>query len=75
MAWHLSIIFFIVMFLKPIQNPPKGKKDPPPKSTHATIYVAKSFPPWQSCVLNKMRYIGDVWNLVIDKAANLVLCA
>jgi len=45
--------------MKKLQNPPKGKKDPPPKSTHATIYVAKSFPPWQSCVLNKMRSLYE----------------
>merc|ERR1711990_760524 len=40
--------------MKKLQNPIKGKKEPPPKSTHATIYVAKTFPPWQSCVLNKL---------------------
>jgi len=37
-----------------LQNPQKGKKEPPPKPTHATIFVAKSFPPWQTCVLQKL---------------------
>lgn len=45
--------------MKKLQNPPKGKKEPPPKSTHATIYVAKSFPPWQSCVLTKLSVLYE----------------
>jgi len=45
--------------MKKLQNPPKGKKDPPPKSTHATIYVAKSFPPWQTCVLTKLSELYE----------------
>lgn len=40
--------------MKKMQNPPKGKKEPLPRPTHATVYVAKSFPPWQSCVLQKL---------------------
>lgn len=36
-----------------------GKNQPPPsavaKPTNATIWVAKTFPPWQSCVLDTMR--------------------
>ncbi|XP_058822795.1 leucine--tRNA ligase, cytoplasmic [Topomyia yanbarensis] len=38
-----------------------GKAAPPPvtKPTEATIWVAKSFPPWQSCVLNTMRELFE----------------
>lgn len=30
-----------------------------PKPTHADIYVAKTFPPWQSCVLDTMRELYE----------------
>ncbi|XP_054257041.1 leucine--tRNA ligase, cytoplasmic-like [Macrosteles quadrilineatus] len=38
----------------------KGKKPPPPdqigdKPTHATVWVAKTYPPWQSTVLTTMK--------------------
>lgn len=38
-----------------------GKAAPPPaiKPTEGTIWVAKSFPPWQSCVLDTMRALFE----------------
>lgn len=31
-----------------------------PKPTNGTIWIAKTFPPWQSCVLDTMRALFDV---------------
>lgn len=36
------------------------------RPTNATIYVAKTFPPWQSCVLDTMREIFDKHNGLPD---------
>lgn len=33
-----------------------------PKPTNAIIWIAKSFPPWQSCVLNTLRELYDQHN-------------
>ena len=47
--------------LKSAIAPPKAKKgksvesDAPKKPTHATIYVAKTYPPWQCNVLSKLK--------------------
>ncbi|KAM8835839.1 leucine--tRNA ligase, cytoplasmic [Synchiropus picturatus] len=41
--------------LKAYMNPPKNKKGdskPPAKPSHCTIYVAKSYPPWQHSALS-----------------------
>ncbi|RXN26704.1 leucine--tRNA cytoplasmic [Labeo rohita] len=41
--------------LKAYTQPPKGKKGdnkPPAKPTHCTIYVAKTYPPWQHSALS-----------------------
>lgn len=42
----------------------KGGKDTKvvsvPKPSAAEIWVAKTFPPWQSCVLNTMRELYEV---------------
>ncbi|XP_012279692.1 leucine--tRNA ligase, cytoplasmic isoform X2 [Orussus abietinus] len=40
-----------------VKKAPKSQKEPPPieKPTHGTIWVAKSFPPWQSIVLTTMK--------------------
>ena len=41
--------------------PPKAKKgkavenEPPKRPTHASIYVAKTYPPWQCNVLSKLK--------------------
>ena len=47
--------------LKSATAPPKVKKgktlpsEAPKKPTHATIYVAKTYPPWQCSVLSKLK--------------------
>ena len=44
--------------LKAALQPPKAKKGPvkaPEKPTHATIYVAKTYPPWQCTVLSTLK--------------------
>jgi len=46
--------------LKAALQPPKAKKgaappNPPPAPTHATVYVAASYPGWQCTVLDTMR--------------------
>lgn len=33
-----------------------------PKPTNATIWVAKTFPPWQACVLNTLRELYEKGN-------------
>lgn len=35
------------------------KSQSAPKLTNGTIWIAKSFPPWQSCVLNTLRELYD----------------
>lgn len=30
------------------------------KPTNATVWIAKTFPPWQSCVLDTMRELYEV---------------
>ncbi|XP_015605732.1 leucine--tRNA ligase, cytoplasmic [Cephus cinctus] len=44
-----------------VRKAPKGKQENPPveKPTLGTVWVAKTFPPWQSIVLNTMR---DLYN-------------
>ena len=45
--------------LKKRSLPPKAKKGPatkaPEKTTHGTIYVAKTYPPWQCAVLSTLK--------------------
>lgn len=44
--------------LKSYMMPPKGKKtdkQPPPKPSHCTIYVAKNYPSWQHTTLSVLR--------------------
>ena len=45
--------------LKAASLPPKAKKGASPKApekpTHATIYVAKTYPPWQEAVLKTLK--------------------
>ncbi|MBN3323262.1 SYLC protein, partial [Atractosteus spatula] len=44
--------------LKNYMLPAKGKKGdqrPPPKPSHCTIYVAKTYPPWQHSTLSLLR--------------------
>ena len=45
--------------LKSASLPPKAKKGASPKApekpTHATIYVAKTYPPWQEAVLKTLK--------------------
>ncbi|KAM5299815.1 leucine--tRNA ligase, cytoplasmic isoform 2-T2 [Ctenodactylus gundi] len=44
--------------LKNYMMPPKGKKtdkQPPQRPSHCTIYVAKSYPPWQHTTLSVLR--------------------
>ncbi len=48
--------------LKAYLQPPKAKKNapaPPEKPTHATAFVAKTFPPWQCTVLTTLREMYD----------------
>lgn len=37
-----------------------------PKPTNASIWVAKTFPPWQSCVLNTLRDLFEKHNGLPD---------
>lgn len=41
----------------------------PMKATDGVIWIAKTFPPWQSCVLDTMRELYEVKNLI---SANFV---
>lgn len=46
-----------------------GKEQKPsnaPKPTNATIWVAKSFPPWQSCILNTLKELFEKNNGLPD---------
>ncbi|KAL3880632.1 hypothetical protein ACJMK2_032856 [Sinanodonta woodiana] len=45
--------------LKAYMAPGKGKKAPEPP-THATVYIAKSFPPWQNTILVTLRIMYEV---------------
>jgi leucyl-tRNA synthetase len=47
--------------LKNYLTPAKAKKGAAPAAeveppTHATVYVAKSYPPWQCIILDTLRY-------------------
>uniref|UniRef100_A0A8C5QZ24 Leucine--tRNA ligase, cytoplasmic n=1 Tax=Leptobrachium leishanense TaxID=445787 RepID=A0A8C5QZ24_9ANUR len=49
--------------LKNYMAPAKGKKvdkQPPQKPTHCTIYVAKTYPPWQHTTLLNLRNAGQL---------------
>ena len=54
--------------LKSSTAPPKAKKgkatndEPPKKPTHATIYVAKTYPPWQCTVLSTLKRMYESSN-------------
>ncbi|XP_071951783.1 leucine--tRNA ligase, cytoplasmic-like [Antedon mediterranea] len=50
--------------VKNIAQPQKQKKGmpPPQKPTHGTIYVAKTFPPWQSTILSKLKQMYQANN-------------
>ncbi|XP_071786614.1 leucine--tRNA ligase, cytoplasmic-like [Asterias amurensis] len=47
--------------LKNFMVPPKGKKGaaPPARPTHGTLYVAKTYPPWQHAVLSTLKKLYD----------------
>ncbi|XP_022084467.1 leucine--tRNA ligase, cytoplasmic-like isoform X2 [Acanthaster planci] len=47
--------------LKNALLPPKGKKGGPPplKPTYGTLFVAKTYPPWQSAVLTTLKKLYD----------------
>lgn len=49
-------------FLHQQRKPRKGAPTPvvEEKPTHGVVWVAKSFPPWQSAVLNTMRKLHAV---------------
>ena len=61
--------------LKSAIAPPKAKKgkatevEAPKKPTHATIYVAKTYPPWQCSVLSKLKemYASDMTKIPDNK--------
>lgn len=42
------------------QKQPNNSNDQPPKPTHATIFVAKNYPKWQSTILNTMKTMYKV---------------
>lgn len=50
---------FRILLMQNAQVKVKGGKEQPstnvPKPTNGTIWVAKTFPPWQSCVLDTLR--------------------
>ena len=53
------------IFLKNYTQPKKATKgttniSAPQKPTHATIWVAKKFPPWQATVLMTLKQLYDV---------------
>lgn len=51
------------------QTKTKGGKTAPPaavKPSEGTVWVAKSFPPWQSCVLDTMRELYEKNNTLPD---------
>lgn len=49
-------------------KPTKNNPNPPAveKPNMATIWVAKTFPPWQSCVLTVMKNFCDVKTITIN---------
>lgn len=59
--------------LKVACQPPKAKKGsnaapkPVEKPTHATVYVAKTYPPWQCTVLSTLKSM-------YDEAKGMILC-
>lgn len=57
------------------QRAQKGKAAPPPveKPTIATIWVAKTFPPWQSCVLTTMKSLYDVSTTISRLFISLII--
>lgn len=44
----------------------KETKSAAPKPTNATVWVAKSFPPWQSCILNTLKDLFEKHNGLPD---------
>lgn len=44
----------------------KEQKATAPKPTDGTVWVAKSFPPWQSCILNTLRDLFEKHNGLPD---------
>lgn len=44
----------------------KEQKSTAPKPTNATIWVAKTFPPWQSCILNTLKELFEKHNGLPD---------
>lgn len=44
----------------------KETKSTAPKPTNATVWVAKSFPPWQSCILNTLKELFEKHNGLPD---------
>lgn len=44
----------------------KEQKATAPKPTDGAIWVAKSFPPWQSCILNTLRDLFEKHNGLPD---------
>ncbi len=59
--------------LKAYLQPPKAKKGaaaPPEKPTHATAFVAKTFPPWQCVVLTVLKQMYDGGGTPENKAVS-----
>lgn len=44
----------------------KSQKQPQPKAKNGIIWIAKVFPPWQSCVLDTMRELYEQHNGLPD---------
>lgn len=44
----------------------KEQKGNAPKPTNAAIWVAKTFPPWQSCILNTLKELFEKHNGLPD---------
>lgn len=44
----------------------KEQKGNVPMPTNATIWVAKTFPPWQSCILNTLKELFETHNGLPD---------
>jgi leucyl-tRNA synthetase len=65
------------IFLKNHTQPRKSTKgtggmSAAQKPTHATIWVAKKFPPWQATVLMTMKQLYDVSCALCSLAASVV---
>lgn len=61
-SYLLDVSHAFRLRLKTYQAPPKGKdkKNEPLKATHATVFVAKKFPLWQSIVLSNLKELYEV---------------